>query len=87
MTKEKETDMPMAEIEILRTVEITRDESAILQLDVPQHILDDPDELYDWVEEEMNKPDSEVRQAVDAVWETTDENESIEYNEVNNLDD
>jgi hypothetical protein len=79
--------MPKVEIEILRRVTVTRDESAIVELDVPAHILDDPDELFDWVEREMGKTDSEVCKATADAWEVTDEDESIEYNEVNNLDE
>lgn len=33
--------MPKVEIEILRTVTITREESAVIELDVPKRVLDE----------------------------------------------
>jgi hypothetical protein len=77
--------MPKAEIEILAQVEISRDLSATVELDVPQHILDDPDELFDWVEEQMKNTEGDVYKTVTAAWDTTDEDESISYNEIYNL--
>ncbi len=57
--------MPKAEIEILRTVTVARDESVMVEADVPQNVLDDPDELFDWVEAELNKEFSPLRTAAD----------------------
>jgi hypothetical protein len=83
--EQKERAVPKAEIEILAQVEITRDVAAIVELDVPKRVLDDPDELHDWVEEQMKDTKGEVFKTVTAAWDITDEDESISYNEVNNL--
>ena len=82
--------MPKVEIEIMRTVETRREETATLELDVPQDILDDPHGdfgLLDWVDAQMAITCSDARKAADSAdWDITDEDDlSIEYNEANNL--
>ena len=81
--------MAKVEIEIVRTVEITREEKVVLELDVPKDILDDPDGdfgLLDWVDTQMKITGSAARNAGDAAgWDIEDEDESIEYSEANNL--
>lgn len=82
--------MPKVEIEILRTVTITRDESVTVEVNIPQRILDNeydnPGELYDWVERELGKESSALRTATDAAgWDHTGTDEDTEYDEVNVL--
>jgi len=81
--------MPKVEIEILRTVRITRKESAVVELDVPKQVLDD-EEVLGWVDEIMEKDDDGTLTATDravyeavtgAEWDASDEDESIEYND------
>ncbi len=81
--------MPKVEIEILRTVTITREESAVVELNVPKRVLDD-EEVLSWVDEIMDKDDDGTLTATDkavyetvttAEWDPSDEDESIEYNE------
>ena len=81
--------MPQAEIEIRRTVTITREESVTVTVDVPQSIIDDEDDdcaLDDWVEGELKNPNSNVSAAVRGNWDHTDEDEGIEIEEVVRLD-
>lgn len=79
--------MPKANIEIKRQVEITRDEAVTIEVDVPQHILDDPDELYDWVKERMESASgNEVSNEVTRLgWDHIDEDETIDYTEVTHI--
>jgi hypothetical protein len=79
--------MPKVNLEILRTVEITRDERIEVEVDVPGYILADSDALYDWVEAGLEKTDSELTQATVGNWEIADESENISYDEVTRLDD
>ena len=81
--------MAKVEIEIFRTVEITREEKVVLELDVPQDILDDPHGdfgLLDWVDGQMKITGSAACTAGDdAAWDIEDESVSIEYSEASNL--
>lgn len=82
--------MPKVNIEILRTVEVTRDERIEVEVEVPAHLLGDNaafDALESWVDEELKKEDSELTRATAGNWETDDETESVEINEVTNLDE
>lgn len=86
--------MPKVEIEIMRTVVITREEGAMVELDVPQAVLDDNDVLS-WVAEIMDKDDDgtlteqdrEVYEAVTgAEWDVSDEGETAEYDDAYTVD-
>lgn len=87
--------MPKVNIEILRTVTVTRDENAVVELDVPKHILDD-EEVLSWVDEIIDKEndgrsltakEKAVHAAVTgADWEVADENDETEYNEAYEAD-
>jgi hypothetical protein len=84
--------MPKIEVEILRTVTITREESATVELNVPKSVIDDGEEL-DWIDQIMEKRSEErkagekavVKALADADWDVNDEDESTEYDEANNL--
>lgn len=86
--------MPKVEIEIMRTVTITREESATVELDVPKQVLAD-EEVLSWVDEIMDKDDDGTLSAKDkalylainsAEWEASDEDESVEYNDAYAVD-
>lgn len=82
--------MPKVNIEILRTVEITRDERVEVEVEVPAHLLGDDaafDALETWADEELKKEDSELTRATTGNWDTDDESESVTINEVVNLDE
>lgn len=80
--------MPKVEVEILRTVTITREENVTVELNVPQQVLNDGD-VVGWVdrltegsEDKLSAKDKALRAAITgAEWEVSDEDESIEYNE------
>lgn len=81
--------MPKVEIEIMRTVTVTREESVVIELDVPKRVLDD-EEVDSWVDNLMDRDDDKALigrekanyQAVkDAEWDVNDEDESIQYDE------
>lgn len=84
--------MPKVEIEILRTVTVTRDENAVVELDVPKRVLDDGD-VVSWLDEIMEKDadsltpkEKAVYEAVTgAEWDVADEQEEIVYNEANDI--
>lgn len=81
--------MPKVNIEILRTVEVTRDERVEVEVEVPARLLGDDaafDALENWVDEELKK-DGELLRATTGNWETDDETESFTINEVTNLDE
>lgn len=81
----KERPMPKVEVEILRTVTITRDESCVVELDIPKSVLKDGREA-DWVAEQGDIEDSPVARALgDAEWDAT-EDEDVEYDSVIVLD-
>lgn len=92
--------MPKVEIEIMRTVTVTREESVVVELDVPQSVLDGEHEgveigVVDWVDGIMAKcevtasltdEDRAVRKALDtAAWDVTDNHEYVEYNDAYEL--
>jgi hypothetical protein len=82
--------MPKINIEILRTVEITRDERIEVEVEVPAHLLGEDaefDALENWVDAELKKTDSELTRACVSSWDIDDESESVEINEVTNLDE
>lgn len=78
--------MPKVEIEILRTVTNTREENAVVELDVPKRVLDDGD-VVSWLDEILEKEsltpkEKAVYEAVtSAEWDPSNEDEEIEYNE------
>ena len=84
--------MPKVQVEILRTVTVTREESAIVELNVPKSVIDDCGEL-DWIDQIMEKrPEdrtggekSVAKALTDADWDVSDEDESTEYNEATDL--
>lgn len=84
--------MPKIEVEILRTVTITREENTTLELNVPKSFIDDGEEL-DWIDQVMEKALQDMtpmekaahRALTTAEWDVADEDESIEYDEANNL--
>lgn len=76
--------MPQTEIEIKRTVTITRDEEATITVDVPQDVLDGDHEgfeLTDWVEGQMKIRNSEVSVAVSGNWVQDIDDEDYEIHE------
>lgn len=79
--------MPKVNLEILRTMEITRDERIEVEVDVPAKVLGDPDKLHEWVEEQLDKVDSDLTQACVGNWEVADATENSSIDEVVNLDD
>jgi hypothetical protein len=74
--------MPKTEIEILRTVNVRREESITVTVDAPQYVLDDVDELHDWAEKQLENRDSELAKACENNWDVQDEDESVEIDEV-----
>ncbi|MER6605665.1 hypothetical protein ABT282_07065 [Streptomyces sp. NPDC000927] len=52
--KRKGKSMPKVEVEIMRTRRVTIDESAVVELDVPQKVIDD-DSVLEWVEEKFEQ--------------------------------
>ncbi len=79
--------MPEIEVEIFRTVEITRDESCTVTVDVPQRVIDE-DELHYWIVEKLEAvAPNDVKKAVNNTgWEVDDEDEPvIEYTEVHDI--
>jgi len=83
--------MATINIEILRTVEVTRDERIEVEVDVPAHLLAEDaefDALENWVDAELKKADSELTRACVGNWETDNEDpENVTINEVTNLDE
>lgn len=79
--------MPKVNLEILRTMEITREERIEVEVDVPAKVLGDPDKLHEWVEEQLGKVDSDLTQACVGNWEAADEDEDVTIDQVINLDD
>lgn len=86
--------MPKVQVEILRTVNVTRSESVVVELPVPKRVLDDCD-VVTWVDQIMEKDEDamtaqekKVYEAVDgADWEVSDEDESVEYDEAYDLNE
>lgn len=79
--------MPKIEVEIFRTVTVTREESLIIELNIPKAVLEDGEEL-DWIEQQLEDQESETATAKAlkaADWDVSDEDESIEYNEAHDL--
>ncbi len=78
--------MPKVNVEILRTVTITREENVVVELVVPKRVLDDED-VISWVDEQVEAQNATVTELLDkAEWDVADEDESIEYNEATALD-
>ncbi len=86
--------MPSIEVEILRTVTVTREENTTVELNVPKTVIDDGEEL-DWIDQVMEKDLRDMtpmekaahRALTGAEWDIADEDESVQYDEVNNLSD
>lgn len=79
--------MAKVNLEILRTLEITREERVEVDVDVPADILADPIKLDEWVEEQLDDAESELSQASVRNWEGSDEREDTTIDEVNVLGD
>lgn len=79
--------MSKVNLEILRTMEITREERIEVEVDVPDRVLGDPVELHEWVEAQLDKTDSALTQACVGNWEVSDETENPSIDQVINLDD
>lgn len=79
--------MAKVKLEILRTLEITREERVEVDVDVPADILADPIKLDEWVEEQLDDAESELSQASVRNWEGSDEREDTTIDEVNVLGD
>lgn len=86
--------MPKVEVEIMRTVTITREESAVVELEVPKRVLAD-EEVDSWLAEVMDKDDDGTLTANDravyeavngADWDASDEGETAEYTDAYPLD-
>lgn len=81
---------PKIEIEILRTATITRDESLIVEVDVPEHVLEDG-VLEDWVDLQLDadrtpEDRSVVRKAIgEKEWDVNNKDECFEIQDVVNL--
>ena len=85
--------MPKIEVEILRTVTVTREEKTTVELDVPQSVIDDGEEV-DWIDTIMDKDDDgtltqedrDVYEAINgAEWDVSDEGETVQYDEAYSL--
>lgn len=68
------------EVEILRTVKITRDESAVVEVDVPDHVPEEDRE--GWILDQLSDGNLVVP---DSDYEVSDETEDAEYQEVNEV--
>lgn len=82
--------MPKVKLEIRRQVEITRDESIEVEVNVPGHLLGDSAEfnaLSMWAEAELKKIDSALTQACVGNWDVDDESETFSVDDVDVLDD
>lgn len=82
--------MPKVELEIMRTVTVTREESVIVEVDVPKRVLADGDETC-WVIEQLDKNITPKDKSVllkaigEMSWDVNDEDESFEIDDVTNL--
>lgn len=74
--------MPKVEVEIMRTRTVTIEESAIVELNVPSHVIRN-DEVLDWVD--GLDSDSKEAKAINAAMEEIDAPEEIVYDEANVL--
>lgn len=83
--------MPVVELEILRTVTITREESIIVEVDVPAEELGEDGDLLGWVDQQMDTTVTEVSDSVlraaigEELWAVNDEDETYEYDDVTNF--
>lgn len=83
--------MPKVELEILRTVTITREESIIVEVDVPAEELGEDGDLLGWVDQQMDTTVTEVSDSVlraaigEELWAVNDEDETYEYDDVTNF--
>lgn len=75
----------MPQIEIKRTVTVTREETVTVDVDVPQSILDNPDDHFgvdDWVEAQLKIPNSDLSEAVQGNWDQDIDDEDYDIDEV-----
>lgn len=68
------------EVEILRTVTITRDEAAVVEVDIPKSIPEE--EREDWILDQLSEGHLKIG---DERFDVNDEQESTEYQEVNEV--
>lgn len=85
--------MPKVELEILRTVTITREESIIVEVDVPAEELGEDGDLLGWVDQQMDTTVTEVSDSIlraaigEELWAVNDEDETYEYDDVTNFNE
>jgi hypothetical protein len=72
--------MPKIEFEILRTREVTIEENATVEVEVPARTPED--EREEWVLDQLEKGKLEIP---DSVWDVSDETEHVDYQEVTEL--
>lgn len=82
--------MPKVEVEIMRTRTVTYEEEGIVQLDIPQQVIDD-DTVYEWVEDlysthENRQKHEQVIRAIDDALDPQSEDEEITWDHVEILD-
>lgn len=71
--------MPKVEVEILRTRTTTIEESAVVELNIPQTVIDD--EVLSWVEEKYTKGAPAFVKLIDDAMEISDEQEEVVFSE------
>lgn len=84
--------MPKVGVEIVRTRTVTYEEEGIVQLDIPQQVIDD-DGVYEWVENLYSTCECENRQenehvirAINDAMGPQSEDEEISWDHINVLD-
>jgi hypothetical protein len=70
----------LVEVEILRTRTVTIDESAVVEIDVPDSVPEEDQE--DWILEQISEGHLTV---ADSEFEVSDETEDSEYQEINKV--
>lgn len=69
--------MPKVEVEFCRTRHVTISETGMIEIHVPQHVLD-ADDINSWLEKKY-QDNSEFARKVDAAAEASDESEKIDW--------
>ena len=72
--------MMLVEVEILRTRTVEIEESAVVEVEIPDGVPEE--ERGDWVLEQVSEGNLEI---ADSEFEASDESESSDYHEVNVL--
>lgn len=78
--------MPKVKVEIMRTRTVTYDDQGIVELDVPQSVIDE-DKIFEWVEEKYASYDSrtkheELIRTIDKSLDPQSEDEDITWDHV-----